>query len=351
MDLPAGLAQETLDALSLNLAVLDSDGEIVASNRAWRRFGNFNGIEGDADTVGQNYLRVTERAENEYAARAARGIRAVLDADRDTFQLEYPCHSPDEKRWFLMHASRFAVDGASYVVVAHENITQRKRTELAVERRNDDLEAFARLLSHDLRNPLNVAQGQVEMLSDEAAPERVEALRSALDRMDELVGDALTLVRDDANPVDPRPVSVRASAEEAWTTVETRDATLTVEGDRELRADPGLLRNVFENLFRNAVEHAGEEVHVTVGLLEDGFYVEDDGPGVPEHERDDVFEIGFTTSADGTGFGLGIVRHVVEDHGWEIDLETGHAGGARFEISTRPRFPGTEQSRRIGAGE
>lgn len=343
MDLPPDLAQQTLDALTLNVAVLDATGKIIASNRAWKQFGQFNGIEGPADTIGENYLEVTEAADDEYAQAAAKGLQAVLHGDRDSFTLEYPCHSPTEKRWFLMHVSYFTTEDETYTVVAHENITGRKQAEQEVARRNEELEAFARLLSHDLRNPLNVAQGHAELLSDEVASESVETLQSALSRMGTLIEEALTVLQSETATLSRSPVSLRAIAEQSWETVETKDATLEVTGDKELEGDAGLLTNVFENLFRNAVEHGGSDITVVVGPLEDGFYVEDNGPGIPEADREDVFEIGFSSVADGTGFGLGIVRYIVEKHGWAITVKPGESGGARFEIYTQPAFPETEE--------
>jgi signal transduction histidine kinase len=132
--------------------------------------------------------------------------------------------------------------------------------------------------------------------------------------------------------------------------VETENATLVTELERKVEADPERLKQLFENLVRNAVEHGstsnrtgfGDAVEnsngsitVTVGELDgkDGFYVADDGPGIPEDERADVFETGYSTSEQGTGFGLRIVERIVEAHGWEIEVEESEYGGARFEIS------------------
>jgi signal transduction histidine kinase len=89
---------------------------------------------------------------------------------------------------------------------------------------------------------------------------------------------------------------------------------------------------LFENLFRNAVNHGGGEVTVTIGEIADGFYVADDGAGIPDDERDDIFEAGYSTADGGTGFGLAIVKEVVEAHGWEIRVTDSEMGGARFEI-------------------
>jgi signal transduction histidine kinase len=92
---------------------------------------------------------------------------------------------------------------------------------------------------------------------------------------------------------------------------------------------------LFENLFRNCVEHGVDDasgLSVTVGPLPDGFYVADDGVGVPEAERDHVVEFGYTTTDDGTGIGLGIVEDVATAHGWTVTVTESEDGGARFEF-------------------
>ena len=72
---------------------------------------------------------------------------------------------------------------------------------------------------------------------------------------------------------------------------------------------------------------------ITVGDLETGFYLEDDGPGISADKRDDVLEVGYSTKRDNTGFGLAIVAKIVEAHGWELTVTDSDAGGARFEIT------------------
>jgi signal transduction histidine kinase len=151
--------------------------------------------------------------------------------------------------------------------------------------------------------------------------------------MDTLIEDLLTLAREGETVTDLEPVDFRATVEGCWTNVDTRDATLVTDIDQTIHADESRLKQVFENLVRNAVEHGGKEVTVTVGELDDGFYVEDDGPGIPEDERDNVFDAGYTTTEEGTGFGLSIVKQVVDAHDWEIHVTEGSDGGARFEVT------------------
>jgi len=140
----------------------------------------------------------------------------------------------------------------------------------------------------------------------------------------------LKLTRGTTDPVDPEPVSLAGVADRAWQTV-SGDATLDVAGDATVRADASRLRQLFENLFRNAVEHAGADVTIEVQLRDDGeetlgFAVVDDGPGIPAGDREDVFDSGYSTTADGTGLGLAIVQQVAVDHGWTVTAEGGADG-------------------------
>jgi signal transduction histidine kinase len=151
--------------------------------------------------------------------------------------------------------------------------------------------------------------------------------------MDTLITDLLTLAQDGETVTDRESVALASLAENCWTTVETADATLVTDIDRTVLANESRLKQLFENLVRNAVEHAGADVTVTVGALDDGFYVADDGPGIPEDERETVFEAGYSTSTEGTGFGLSIARKVAAAHDWEIRVRDSADGGTRFEIT------------------
>lgn len=134
--------------------------------------------------------------------------------------------------------------------------------------------------------------------------------------------------------ISTEPLGVEQVVEQCWRTVETAEATLVVEEDRVIEADENRLQQLFENLVRNAIEHGGETVTITVGTTDDGFYVADSDQGIPDCERADIFEPGHTTATDGTGFGLSIVEQIVEAHGWTIDVCESEDGGARFEIAS-----------------
>jgi signal transduction histidine kinase len=173
----------------------------------------------------------------------------------------------------------------------------------------------------------------LKIVQDECDSQHLDDIDDALGRMDKLIDDLLTLAREGQQVDDTEPVGLAEISNDCWANVESPGASLRVETDRTIRCDLNRLRQLFENLYRNAIEHGGSDVTVTVGQLDEGFYVEDDGSGILEGKREQVFDSGFSTADTGTGFGLSIVQQVVETHGWKIDLTEGKNGGARFEIT------------------
>lgn len=141
----------TLNALSSHIAIVDQDGIILAVNDAWRNFAILNAADCTGLVEGANYLEACNRAcgpDSENARAVAEGIRDVMAARRDSFSLEYPCHAPDRKRWFMLKITRFAVDGEVRVVIAHENITERKRAEIGLTEQKQLLENVMASIPH-----------------------------------------------------------------------------------------------------------------------------------------------------------------------------------------------------------
>ena len=141
---PQSLARSTLDTLPINIAVLDESGTILFTNRAWKEFSEVD----DGEMQGVDYFGTTDVDDDEYAGKALAGIESVISGDSDLFTLEYPCHSPEEKQWFLMRVAPLPPEEAGSAVVAHIDITQRKLAELAAERRSEQLEAERSNLNH-----------------------------------------------------------------------------------------------------------------------------------------------------------------------------------------------------------
>jgi len=178
----------------------------------------------------------------------------------------------------------------------------------------------------------------VSLARAECDSEHLETVERAHDRMAELIDDLLTLARAGDVIGEPEPVALDALAEACWDQVSTRDAaTLEVENDAAIVADRTRLRQLLENLFRNSLQHgrADDTVPITVRVRvhEDGFAVADDGVGIPAADRESVFEAGYSSHPDGTGFGLRIVDQIATAHGWAVTVEEHPLGGAQFTVS------------------
>jgi PAS domain S-box-containing protein len=318
--------------------LLDHENRIVDVNQIGKRILG----AGDARIVGK---RVTDLVPKEMVIE---GDASFLEPGATGEYKGIWVTTPDEgERCYDITITPLEADGARQgrIGLVHD-VTERERRKqkleartAELERQNDQLENVASIVSHDLRNPLNVADGHLEMAEND---EHVSTARRALERMEVIIEDVLTLATHGQTIKEFEPVDLASIANDAWNTVQTGNATLVVELDRRVEGDRSRLRQVFENLFRNSIEHGGVTVTVTIGPLEDGIYVEDTGPGIPEQERGEVFEEGYTTREEGTGIGLSIVETIVEAHGWNITVTTSDSGGARFEIT------GLESARKPG---
>ncbi len=216
---------------------------------------------------------------------------------------------------------------AANVETAFDHVKQRQQ----LQRERDRLDRFASILSHDLRNPLSVARGHLELV--ECDSDRLDDIARAHARMETLIDEMLTLAREGERVDSPEAVALADAVEECLRTVETDGVTVDTATTQTLRADPNRLKQLLENLLRNAVQHGGDDVTVTVDDLDGGFYVADDGPGIPRADREDVFAVGYSTADEGTGFGLNIVREICDAHGWTVAVTESEAGGARIEVT------------------
>lgn len=231
--------------------------------------------------------------------------------------------------------SATTVDGrACFVAVVRDvsDHTERER----------ELERFAEVLTHDLRSPLNAAEAQIDILRAESTggEEWVDRLDRVHARMADIVDDARTLANGEREVTDAEPIDLDDAVEDVWASIadDRTGATLVVAGELgTVAADSKRLCRLFENLFDNAIRHAGDGVTVTVSPLDDGIAVADDGSGIPDGAIDRVFEYGYTTTSDGTGFGLNIVAAAADAHGWEVTVGEADGGGARFEITGMER--------------
>ncbi|MHB9285564.1 PAS domain S-box protein [Halobacteriales archaeon Cl-PHB] len=319
------LAEETRDGL----AVIDEKGYLEYVNESLAEMLGY-----DRETLLGAHASLP-MAEGELA-RGQQFVQQLLDDDeRDSIKYELTYRTADGSDIEIGFHTTLRSDGDDYsgLISVMRDVTERKR-------REERLEQFAHVLSHDLRNPLSVAQGRATLLAEDAdlsdsAETHLQQIVSQLERMEGLIDDVLALAQDGTQSSETGAVDLAAVATDAWRNVETPEATLACETDSRILADHSRLLQIFENLFRNAVDHGGDGVRVEVGDLANdgsGFYVADDGPGIDADDREDVFDQGFTTTPQGTGFGLAIVQQLAHAHDWTVDLTRSEHGGARFEF-------------------
>ncbi|WP_318567428.1 PAS domain S-box protein [Salinigranum marinum] len=300
--------------------------------------------------------------------------RAMESQETVSFEEYYPPLGT----WFEVRA----YPSETGLSVYFRDVSERKANERRLEERTRQFETFGDILAHDLETPLVTLEGRLELAAETGDTTHVVAARESLDRVRTLVDDLATVMREGSVVSDVRDVDLAEVARTLWTSIDTAEATLQVEAVGPIRADERALTRLLQNLFRNSVEHGstsnrparqsgdtvehgstssrsqahedsvehgsmgsrpeaddsvehgGPTVAVTVGPLDDGagFYVADDGSGIPDAERERVFEPGYTTKSDGTGFGMVSVRRIALAHGWELSIVDSEAGGARFEI-------------------
>ncbi|WP_275883092.1 PAS domain S-box protein [Halorhabdus sp. BNX81] len=325
--------------------VHDFDGQFLAVNETARERLGYD--EGELLGMTPQDIDASEHADS-----IDERIETILEEGELTFEAVHITKA-GEQIPVEITSSLVTYFGEEAILSVARDITDRKERERQLEREVDRLAEFAGVISHDLRNPLNVAQSRITLAAEECDEdhEHIAPVVNALDRMETIIEDTLMLARQGETVGETEPVAIADVVGQCWDAVETADGTLELATEFTVRADRDRLQHVFENLFRNAVEHAsrsphssstprdaiehgGDDVTIRVGRIgDDGFYVEDDGPGIPAADYETVFEPGFSIQDEGTGFGLTIVRQIAEAHGWTVDVTDGAAGGARFEFT------------------
>ena len=284
------------------------------------------------EATGQNLDELTVPADKRSQARDIN--EQITATSRGRFEVER--QTADGPRHFVIDIvvqDPGAETPQGYAI--YTDITKQTEQQAELERRNERLDQFASFVSHDLRNPLNTLLLSLDMVEQSSEGEEIERCQRAVRRMEQLLEDLLTLTRQGEDLQTTPAVDLAGVVDETWRTLTTGDADLRVDVEMQIRAHTGRLKELLENLFDNAIEHGGPDVTITVGATDDtdGFYVADDGPGIPPEERESVFQAGYSNAAGGTGLGLAIVRDVADAHGWSISVEESEQGGAAFRIT------------------
>lgn len=309
--------------------VLNADGRIEAVNDAFCRV---SGLTRSA-VLGER-LESIDAFPNDSLDRLAADMRGQgRNPDPSPYSVTYM--TPDgETRYAEINTTLMRFDEEMPEIIGIiRDVTEHKRRKQELQRQNERLDEFASMLAHELRNPLGIAQGYLRVAEMEDSEDAFEEVRGALDRMERMINEMLDLARKPDALNDKEITEFYDIVENAWSRIAPPEATLVLENvEGEISADIDRLSQVFENLFRNAIEHVSRDVTVHVKRISNGVCIVDDGSGIDPDERELVFKSGYTTD-NGTGLGLSIVQQIVEAHGWEIDVYEGSTGGSRFEIT------------------
>jgi len=282
-------------------------------------------------------LAAEDAAEDDGPARFEAAIERAFDpsVDAGPERIELALAVDGSRVVFEYQFSPLVTDGrTSAVVVVMRDVTERKRRERALERGDERFDQLASVVSHDLQTPLATARGRMELALETGDTGHVEDALAALKRADDLRTDVVDVLRTRQIVRETETVDVGRMAREVWELAHPAGAaSLRAADPPRIDADPDAVRRLLENLLSNAVEHAGDGVTIEVGRLDGGFYVADDGPGIPPGDRDAVFDPGFSTKENGTGVGMTSVRDIATAHGWSVEVAESDAGGARFEFA------------------
>ena len=234
---------EIIDSLSAQIAIIDESGLVTWTNRAWQEFGAENGLQPPVDSVGLNYLEVCDNSDDEAGELAAIGIRRVMAGELQAFNMQYPCHSPTEERWFIVRVVKLKAEGKPEVIVSHENISpviraqqELKRKEAELSRQKKMLEdsniALKVLLEHReqdrirmegnvLANVSRLVKPYVAALQFQQADEGNRNLVGIIQaRLDEIVSPFLNRLTSVHRMLTPREVEVAVMVREGKTSKE-----------------------------------------------------------------------------------------------------------------------------------
>ncbi|RQG95060.1 sensor histidine kinase [Natrarchaeobius chitinivorans] len=271
----------------------------------------------------------------------------------ESIDLEYRVNAKEQfSRWVWVQGEPvFSDDAVEYLIGFARDVTERKEHERRLEESNERLEQFAYVTSHDLQEPLRTVSNYTELISeeygdelDDEADRLIDIVVTATQRMQSMLNGLLDYSRvttrgNEFSPVDTDEV-VTDIVDDLGTLLEEHDGTVTWDELPTVMADKDQLRQLFQNLVKNALEHSGEasvEMQIRAHEDQDGyrFEVADDGPGIEERRQEKIFRIfkstaQYQTSSQAKGIGLAICDNIVQRHGGEIWVESEPGDGSTF---------------------
>ncbi|WGI16925.1 PAS domain-containing sensor histidine kinase [Methanonatronarchaeum sp. AMET-Sl] len=329
------LSSMVMDSVNDHIAIIDSDGEIILVNEAWKNFGDQNDLQHNEYCLGENYIEISRDVDEENSAgkHVADEIQKVLKGKKQSSQIEYPCHSPKTKRWFICEITPIELD-EKYAVIKHINITKRKKAE-------EWAEFMRSTMNHDLKNKIQLMEGYIDLLQEKLKnPGKTE--QNYLNKVKTSIEDTKKLIKkiqdiegvkkEEVGPTKIQPV-IWESIKQYENNLEENNITLNKNiSDCTVKAGP-LLKEVFKNLITNSIKHAEcNEIKIKTTTQKNKCKItyQDNGKGIPNQLKEKVFEKG-VSSQGGSGLGLYLCKKIINRYDGEIELKNNK--GAKFEIT------------------
>ena len=328
------------------VAVVDEDGVICSVNDGWKEFARANGYEGERFGVGDRYFShcVTKDTQDLQSI-----FSDIMLGRRDKFQLEYPCHSPTEERWYLMEMMSLPMPNGTYGLISHANITLAKRLHDELHERNERLKRFAAIAAHDLRGPLRKARQLIEiaksdMISDGEYKENLDRGLQNIVEMQKLLDNYISHFLISSTHAMKEQVKLRQlGVELCLANPRFEDVRIICSlPDIEVQLEKTKMEIVLRNLLSNACKFSKPQnavVEIGANVIDNCLtvFVEDNGTGMSEAVKACIFDIAYSTDinaeSSSSGLGLSVVRDIVDSVGGGIKVYTKEGKGSRFEIT------------------
>lgn len=353
-----------LSSITLHIAVIDESGTLMSVNEAWVDFANKNGATSlKRISTGSNYFDVCKqdiKNGDTIAEMALTGIQSVFKKEKQYFEMEYPCHSPQQQRWFILRATNLGSD-TNQIVLSHQDITKQKQLLIREEKlledivqRNKNLEQFSYIISHNLRLPVANILGLITLLDEEDIPKDTvdyinKSINLSANKLDEIIKD-LNDILQTKNNINERKELVNFSnlVSDICVSIETlikeKSATITYEfaEAEEMMTIKSYLYSIFYNLISNSLKYRQHDIPSVIEIkskVENNKVIllfKDNGMGIDlKKENNAVFGLYkrfHTKYAEGKGIGLFMVKTQVEAIGGSIGIKSEVNKGSEFRI-------------------
>jgi len=288
-------------------------------------------LDGALETVEEFETRVYEEDRSD----VVEAVESVLETG-ESETVEFRTIPEVDAEWVETQIQPVFDDSSvSRLIGLSRDITDYKRRQQQLEQQNERFDELASVVSHDLQTPIQTIEGRLELAVETGETSHIEDALDAVNRLNELREDLVNMLRAKGIVGEMEEIDIGEVAEAAWEVVNSSDgSTLEIVGTARMEGDSAATRRLLQNLLSNSVEHAECPTAIHIGTVANGFYVEDDGPGIDPENREAVFTPGFSTKSGGSGMGMASVHQIVDEHGWEIDItEAETLNGVRFEIT------------------